>query len=112
MRRKDTPFERDRGIKGNRKTFMAYCPHGKLVIKDYLPFEHCESCTVKKARTVNIHVEEEHMAFDNIGLGCKTRGTRHAEQIAKSRGLTPIGDADFKSVARSVWSDHPLTRSL
>lgn len=30
--------------------------------------------------------------FFNIGLGCVTKGTRDAERIAKSRGLTPMGN--------------------
>ena len=29
----------------------------------------------------------------NMGLGCITHGTRHAEKLAKTRGLVPIGDA-------------------
>lgn len=48
----------------------------------------------------------------NQGLGCVTEGTRHAEQIAKSRGLEPIGDAPLKTVAKQYWPDHPMTKGL
>ena len=48
----------------------------------------------------------------NVGLGCVTEGTRHAEKIAKKRGLEPIGDAPLKTVARQFWPDHPLTKGM
>lgn len=110
-------WELDRGIKGNRKTIFVICRHGKITVKDGKPFEYCDACATKDIHRSEIefptvHTEEEHNASMNIGLGCKTRGTRHAEQIAKQKGLTPIGDTPFKDVAKSVWSDHPMTRSL
>lgn len=109
MKRLDSAFERSRGIKGNRKTFMAYCPHGKMTVKNYVPYEYCDICNGHKERAFFVPNTDEHF---NIGLGCMTSGTRDAEKKARKRGLRAIGDADFKSVAKSVWPNHPLTRSL
>lgn len=41
------------------------------------------------------YVENTTPSF-NLGLGCITHGTRHAEKIARSKGLQPIGDAPLK----------------
>ena len=68
---------------------MSYCVHGKLTIKDGEPYEECPLCERGRASFM-VHTEEEHNSKLNIGLGCQTRGTRHAEQMARKKGLTPI----------------------
>jgi hypothetical protein len=105
----ETLFDRTRGIKGNRRRVASWCIHGKKTIKDEKPFEHCNSCSSKREKAFGVEDMSPHV---NLGLGCVTYGTRDAERQAKKRGLTPIGDADFRSVAKSVWPDHPLTKKL
>lgn len=38
--------------------------------------------------------------FFNRGLGCYTDNTRHAEKIARQRGLTPIGDTPISVIEK------------
>lgn len=38
----------------------------------------------------------------NPGLGCETRGWRHAEKIAKERGLEPVGTISSDSLHRDA----------
>lgn len=104
-----TLFDKTRGIRARVKHHM--CQHGKWTVEnwEYVPGAcyECEAPQGDKAfYTPNT------TPFYNHGLGCVTHGTRHAEKIAKTRGLTPIGDTDFKTVAKQVWSNHPLTRSI
>jgi len=86
----DSEFNRTKGIKGRRKFRM--CEHGVITINNFeLTGKVCEKCNPPvKGKAFNIENMEP---FFNIGLGCVTHGTRHAEKIAKERGLTPIGDA-------------------
>lgn len=103
-----TLFDKTRGIKAPTKFSM--CQHGVVLVDDFKPKDHCEAC-YPTDRDESFMVENM-TPFENRGLGCITYGTRDAERIAKKRGLTPIGDTDFKTVAKSVWPNHPLTRSL
>lgn len=41
----------------------------------------------------------------NPGLGCWTESTKHAEQIAKSRGLEPIGDEPVEKLHKRAETE-------
>lgn len=88
------------------------CSHGVIKIDDYeFTGDRCKECGDC------VEVEKTFATQDltprfNQGLGCVTNGTRHAEKIAKEKGLIPIGDATMKQVAKQHWGDHPLTKGL
>ena len=85
----DSEFNRTKGIKGRRKFRM--CEHGIVLIDNFEPTGAvCSKCYPVRNDAFSMENMEP---FFNIGLGCVTYGTRHAEKIAKERGLTPIGDA-------------------
>ena len=85
--KRETVFDKTRGIKARLKYRM--CEHGKVLIDNYEPKDYCSECFGGVKNSFYIPNTEP---FFNHGLGCVTHGTRHAEKIAKSRGLEPIGD--------------------
>ncbi len=46
----------------------------------------------------------------NPGLGCWTKSTQHAEQIAKSRGLEPIGNEPPEKIQKHFDQQRKETR--
>jgi hypothetical protein len=46
----------------------------------------------------------------NPGLGCWTHSTKHAEQIAKSRGLEPIGNESVETQQKIMERTHKQNR--
>lgn len=46
----------------------------------------------------------------NPGLGCWTKSTKHAEQIAKSRGLEPVGNEPAENLHRAAEKQQAATR--
>ena len=107
--KRETLFDKTRGIKGNRQTVMSYCQHGKNIIKDGQPNEHCNICDGPKNESFFV---PNMTPFFNHGLGCVTHGTRDAERIAKKKGLVPVGDASPKEIFKSTHSKHSMTKGL
>jgi len=60
----------------------------------------CPECRFAGARGLTLPQIDKTAAADwnnasyNPGLGCWTKGTKHARQIAKSRGLIEVGNED------------------
>lgn len=60
--------------------------------------EHCPRCAAVAAKVPSLtNIDKTaagswNQASYNPGLGCWTESTKHAEQIAKRRGLEPIGN--------------------
>lgn len=72
--------------------FCSRCGYTGIKNPDYRP----EDDFMNKERHIGVietaYVEKTEPFF-NRGLGCITNGTRHAEKIAKQKGLIPVGDA-------------------
>jgi hypothetical protein len=47
----------------------------------------------------------------NPGLGCWTKSTKHAEQIAKQRGLEPIGNEPVDNLHKNFEKQREETRA-
>lgn len=60
---------------------------------------------VERSSGVNFYIENTNPKF-NLGLGQITNGTRHAEKVAKQKGLEPIGDAPVPMPDRNRDSKH------
>ena len=46
----------------------------------------------------------------NPGLGCWTKSTKHAEQIAKARGLEPVGNEPIDNIHKKFEKDREEKR--
>lgn len=99
----------DRWGKGNICTRI--CEHNVITIRDFKQTRACKTCN-KKARADEAFYVPDTTEFFNTGLGCFTSGTRHAEKIARKRGLVPAGDSNLKTVYRQYFPNHPLTKGF
>ena len=91
----ETAHSRRAGVRGRVK--YRSCEHGSVLIDDYMPTgKRCEGCEKKRPRLYGkAPYAVKNDPFFNFGLGCVTENTRHAEKIAKQRGLQPMGDQDL-----------------
>ena len=92
--KKQTLFDLTRGVRGRIK--FRCCGHLVYSIEEYEETGNiCRECFPKAYDSFFVPNTSE---FFNVGLGCMTKGTRHAERIAKKKGLVPIGDARLKDI--------------
>ena len=88
------------------------CQHEFDIYKSYKDIdntEHCPECNVVSQRKIapsNLYaVGEWDYNEYNHGLGCWTKGTKHAEKIARSRGLEPVGNESVESLDKRNEAD-------
>lgn len=68
--------------------------------------EHCPRCAGVAQKLPSLFAVDKtaagawNQASYNPGLGCWTKSTKHAEQIAKSRGLEPVGNETAESIQK------------
>ena len=78
-------------------------------VKDIETEEHCPKCggiCERRIAPSNLYAVGEWDYTDfNHGLGCWTKGTKHAEKIAKSRGLEPVGNESVESLDKRNTAD-------
>jgi hypothetical protein len=69
--------------------------------------ERCAACDFLGERQVTlpsgtIGASDWNTQSYNPGLGCYTRSNKHGEQIAKSRGLEPIGNEKTATIHKTM----------
>lgn len=102
-----TQFELERKRRwGRGKTLLAYCQHGKQIIKNYEPFEECLNCDGGK----QAHFVHGRTHF-NRTLNKEFSSLRESEKYAKRKGYEPIGDVPLNKVSKSLWPNHPMTQN-
>lgn len=77
------------------RVYTSICEHNKIVISQGKETNECTICSKHKEK-VQAPFVPNMTPFFNHGLGCVTNGTRHAEHIAKKRGLIPLGKERLK----------------
>jgi putative FmdB family regulatory protein len=71
---------------------------------EYASEEHCPRCAGDAAKLPSLcNIDKEsagswNQQSYNPGLGCWTASTKHAEQIAKRRGLEPLGNEPVENI--------------
>lgn len=108
---RQTLYDIERGRRWGRgnKSFEI-CEHQKVTVRNYRETGECKACSSLKSNQ-SFFVPDTSPIF-NLGLGCETRGIRHAERVARRQGKIPIGDTPFETVARREWPDHPLVEKM
>ena len=95
------PYSCDLGCNHKFDVYKSY--------KDIENVEHCPECGKvaerKIAPSALYGIDEWDYNTFNHGLGCWTKGTKHAEKIAKSRGLEPVGNESIESLDKRNTSD-------
>lgn len=79
--------KRDRPYWGKGKVLAKICPHGKMTVRDGIPYEKCPSCG---SETPITKLRDFQPGF-NIGLGHYVESRSEEKRIAKSLGLTEAG---------------------
>ena len=98
--------------------YACACGHEFDVIKSYKDIDNPESCKECGAENVErviapsalYGINEWDYNEYNHGLGCWTKGTKHAEKIAKSRGLEPVGNESIESIDKRNEADKARKR--
>ena len=82
---------------------VQICEHGKTTVSQGKPTRNCTVCN--KHQSHPAFYTEKFDEIYNVGVAKYTRGTRHAEKVGKSMGLTPIGDAKIEDVFKKERFD-------
>lgn len=91
----------------------------KAMAESHSP-EHCPRCAGDAEKGVaNFQVDTQCFTTGGVGsgesfnpgLGCVTKSTKHAEQIAKSRGLEPIGTEPVDKLHKTFEKKREETRA-
>ncbi|MHA2068858.1 MAG: FmdB family zinc ribbon protein [Candidatus Thorarchaeota archaeon] len=94
------------------------CSHAFDVIKSYKNIddpEQCPECGDGDPERVlapsALHgIDEWDYNHYNHGLGCWTKGTKHAEKIAKTKGFEPVGNESIESIDKRNEADKARRR--